>query len=59
MFENFLANELTLAVAVGGEPNSPGGAQRLANGSELGRFVAAFSRASAVAPSAWRLIEVR
>jgi len=26
MLENFLADELTLAVAVGGEPNSPGGA---------------------------------
>jgi hypothetical protein len=50
MFENFLADELTLAVAVGGEPNPLGGAQRLANGSELGGFVAAFCRASAVKP---------
>jgi hypothetical protein len=26
MLEKFLTDELTLAVAVGGEPNSPGGA---------------------------------
>ena len=48
MLENFLTDELTLAVAVGGEPNPLGGAQCLANGSELGGFVAALRRASAV-----------
>src|SRR5712692_7728200 len=48
MLENFLTDELTLAVAIGGEPNAPGGAQCLANGSELGGFVSALCRASAV-----------
>ena len=50
MLENFLADELTLAVAVGGEPNSPGGAQCVAKGSELGGLVAALRWASAVEP---------
>src|SRR5271169_5236907 len=50
MLENFLADELTLAVAIGREPNPFGGAQCLANGSELGGFVSAFCRASAVKP---------
>jgi hypothetical protein len=48
MLENFLTDELTLAIAIGGEPNSLGGAQCLANGFELGGFVSAFCRASAV-----------
>src|SRR6202051_5299132 len=48
MLENFLTDELTLAVAIGGEPNPLGGAQCLANGSELGGFVAALCRASTV-----------
>ena len=48
MLENFLTDELPLAVAIGGEPNPLGGAQRLANGSELGGLVAAFRRAGAV-----------
>ena len=48
MLENFLTDQLTLAVAVGGEPNPLGGAQCLANGSELGGFVAALCRAGAV-----------
>src|ERR1019366_2625742 len=48
MLENFLADELTLAIAVGSEPNPLGGAQCLANGSELGGLVAALCRASAV-----------
>ena len=48
MLEYFLTDELTFAVAVGGEPNPLGGAQRLANGSELGGFVAALCGASAV-----------
>ena len=48
MLENFLTDELTLAVAVGREPNPLGGAQCLADGSELGGFVAALCRASAV-----------
>ena len=44
MLENFLANELTLAIAVGSEPNPLGSAQCLANGSELGGLVAALDR---------------
>src|ERR1035437_5385199 len=48
MLENFLTDELTLAVAVGCEPNPLGSAQCLANGSELGGFVAALRRASAI-----------
>src|SRR4029079_9462410 len=48
MLENFLTDELTLAVAIGSEPNPLGGAQCFANGSELGGFVAALYRASAV-----------
>src|SRR5215208_1935604 len=48
MLENFLTDELPLAVAIGGEPDPLGGAQCLANGSELGGFVAALRRASAV-----------
>jgi hypothetical protein len=48
MLKNFLTDELTLAVAVGGEPNPFGGAQCLANGFELGGLVSALCRASAV-----------
>src|SRR6202162_840376 len=48
MLENFLTDELPLAVGIGAEPNPLGGAQCLANGSELGGFVAALCRASAV-----------
>ena len=48
MLENFLTNELTLAIAIGGEPNPLGGSQSLANGFELGGLVAALSRAGAV-----------
>ena len=48
MLENFLTNELSFAVAIGGEPNPLGGAQCLANGSELGGFVSALCRASAI-----------
>ena len=48
MLENFLTDELTLAVAIGGEPDPFGGAQCFANGSELRGFVAALCRASAV-----------
>ena len=48
MLENFLTDELPLAVAIGGEPNPLGGAQCFANGSELGGFVAALCWASAV-----------
>src|SRR5450759_867027 len=50
MLENFLTDELTLAVAIGGEPNPLGGAQGIANGSKLGGFVAALRRAGAVKP---------
>jgi hypothetical protein len=48
VLENFLTDELPLAVAVGGEPNPLGRAQCLANGSELCGFVAALCRAGAV-----------
>jgi hypothetical protein len=50
MLENFLTDELTLAVAIRGEPNPLGGAQCLANRSELGGFVATLCRASAIKP---------
>jgi len=42
MFENFLADQLTFAVAVGCEPDPLGAAQRLANGFELGGLVTAY-----------------
>ena len=48
MLENLLTDELTLAVAIGGKPNPLGGAQCLANGPELGGFVAALRRTCAV-----------
>jgi hypothetical protein len=35
VLENFLTCALTLAIAVGGEPNPLGGAWRFANGFEL------------------------
>jgi len=57
MLENLLADELTFAIAIGGEPNSFGAAQRLANGFELGGFVSARCWASvvkAVGPQKYR-----
>ena len=48
MLEDFLTDQLAFAVAIGGEPNPLGGAQCLANGLELGGFVAALRRARAV-----------
>jgi hypothetical protein len=48
MLKNFLTDELTLAIAIGREPNPLGGAERLANGFELGSFISALCRASAV-----------
>src|ERR1035441_2524403 len=48
MLENFLSDELPLAIAIGGEPDPLCGAQRLTDGFELGGFVAAFSRAGAI-----------
>ena len=48
ILENFLTDELTLAVAIGGEPNPLGGTQCLANDFELGSFVSAVCRTSAV-----------
>src|ERR1700722_1820078 len=48
MLENFLTDELTFAVAIGGEPNSFGAAECLANGFELGGFVPSRCRASVV-----------
>ena len=51
MLENFLTDELTLAVAIGGEPNPLGCTEGLANGSEFGGFVSTLRRARAVASS--------
>ena len=48
MLEDFLTDELALAIAIRGEPNPLRATQCLANGSELGGFVAALCRASAV-----------
>ena len=48
MLKNFLTDQLALAIAIGREPNPLGGAQRLANSSELGGLVAALCRARAV-----------
>ena len=48
VLKNLLTDELTLAVAIGRKPNPRCGAQRLANGFELGDLVAALDRASAV-----------
>ena len=48
MLEDFLTDELTLAIAVGGEPDPLNLAQRLANGFELSGFIAALGRASTV-----------
>src|SRR6202011_573103 len=48
MLEDFLTDELTLAIAVGGKPDSFGRAQGFSNGLELNRFVAALNRARAV-----------
>src|SRR5260370_23172875 len=48
MLENFLTDELTFAIAIGGEPNSFGAAECLANGIELGGFVPSRCRASVV-----------
>src|SRR5271166_2594085 len=48
MLENFLTDELPLAIAIGGEPDLLCGAQRVTDGFELGGFVAAFSRAGAI-----------
>src|SRR5207253_3359298 len=48
MIEDFLADEPTLAIAVGGQPHPLGRAQCLSNQFKLGSFVAALGRASAV-----------
>ena len=48
MLENFLTDELPLAIAIGCEPDLLCGAQRLTDSFELGGFVAAFSRAGAI-----------
>ena len=48
MLENFLTDKLPLAITIGRELNSLGSAKRLANGFELGNFVSALCRASAV-----------
>ena len=48
MLEDFLTDELTLAITIGGEPNPLRCAQCVTNGFELGGFVSALRRASAV-----------
>jgi hypothetical protein len=48
MLKNLLTDELTLAIAIGREPNPLGGAERLENGFELGSFISALCRANAV-----------
>ena len=48
MLKNFLTDQLTLAVAIGSQPNFLSRAQCLPNGFELGCFVSALCRASAV-----------
>ena len=48
MLKDFLADELPLAITVGGQPHPAGRAQGLSNGFELGGFVAALCRTSAV-----------
>jgi hypothetical protein len=48
MLENFLTDELPLAITIGCEPDLFCSAQRLTDGFELGGFVAALSRAGAI-----------
>src|ERR1700676_2138551 len=48
MLENLLADELTFAIAIGGEPNPLGSTKGLANGFEFGGFVCALCRASVI-----------
>jgi hypothetical protein len=57
MLENFLTDELTLAIAIGGEPNPLGSAQCFANDFELGGFVPALCRASAPKPDPDRALD--
>src|SRR5258708_30173816 len=48
MLKNFLTDQLTLAIGIGGEPSPLGDTKGLENGFELGGFVSALSGASAV-----------
>ena len=48
MLENFLTDELPLAIAIGCKPDLLCGAQRLTDGFEFGGFVASSSRAGAI-----------
>ena len=48
MLEDLLADELSLTVTIGGQPDACGGAQRRANGLQLRGFVAARGRFGAV-----------
>ena len=48
MLEDLLADELSLTVTIGGQPDACGGAQRPANGLQFHRFVAARGRFGAV-----------
>ena len=48
MLKDLPANKLTFAIAVGRQPDPFGRAQRLSDGFEFGRFVAALGRPGAV-----------
>ena len=48
MLKDLLADELTLAIAIGGEPDPLSGAQCLANGAKLRALVTPVSRPCAV-----------
>src|SRR5208337_3829720 len=50
MLEDLLTDELSLPIAIGSEPDAFGGAQRFANGLELGGLVAAIGRARPIQP---------
>jgi hypothetical protein len=50
MLKDLLTDELSLTIAIGGEPDAFGGAQRLANGLELGGLAAAIGRARPIQP---------
>ena len=48
MLKDLLTDKLTLAIAIGGEPNPLDGAKSVMNGFELGGFVSTLRRARAV-----------
>ena len=50
MLENFLTDELALAITISGDPHSLGATQRFADGFQLADFVATLRRACSVKP---------